>query len=717
MMQSTMFVICLTFVILCQRGAYGESDTRFVIFGVASDRNDGFDRFVESAVLFDLNVTILGMGQQWKGLGQKVHLLIPALEPYKDDNNVIVMYTDSYDVVFLAGQDAILSKFSDFKSNLVFSAEETCWPEDMAEKHPRTTFGKRYLNSGGFIGYAPAVYEALTFEPISYRDNDQELFQKVYVNENFRNKHNMKLDHRAYIFMNLKDSEDEVKVMYDKNRSWIRNVVYDTEPVLIHGPGIGRRKLLTLGNYVPNRWTSESGCTYCDTHMFSLQHTEESEFPDVLMAVFSIRPTPFFGRFLEKVAELNYPKNRISLRLYVVNEYHDAEATNWVTGVHQLGYHNVTLISSNSNWTERECRNDALQSCVTTNCSYYFVIGSSVMLLNRDTLRLLIEQNRTILAPVISQHNKYFSNFWGDVSNYGFYKRSDDYIDIVTRNVTGVWNVPHIQSVYLVKGSAISRFSLSYNGFTFNPNYDPEMAFARRCMFLTVFMHVTNRHYFGRLVDYSSYTTNHLHNDMYDVIRNELDWREEYIHPDYWKTFKTILSVPMPCPDVYVFPLISKKFAKELIEEIENYGQWSVVGRAKNDLGDDSHVEPHTVDLRQIGFDDHWKQIFKNYVQPVHQHLFSNYQAELFLGSVLKFTEGKLSWLLPEKKSYFSSTVFLSTVDVDYQGDGCRFMRHDCKTKDPSVGHVMLHPGITTHRYERLNIQQGTSYLAVSFIN
>ena len=44
-------------------------------------------------------------------------------------------------------------------------------------------------------------------------------------------------------------------------------------------------------------------------------------------------------------------------------------------------------------------------------------------------------------------------------------------------------------------------------------------------------------------------------------------------------------------------------------------------------------------------------------------------------------------------------------------------MRHDCKTKDPSVGHVMLHPGITTHRYERLNIQQGTSYLAVSFIN
>ena len=45
---------------------------------------------------------------------------------------------------------------------------------------------------------------------------------------------------------------------------------------------------------------------------------QDTEFPDVLIAIFSITPTPFFKRFLERVAALNYPKSRISLRFYVL---------------------------------------------------------------------------------------------------------------------------------------------------------------------------------------------------------------------------------------------------------------------------------------------------------------------------------------------------------------------------------------------------------------
>lgn len=35
----------------------------------------------------------------------------------------------SYDVVFTAGADVILSKFLDFESRVVFSAEGFCWPD------------------------------------------------------------------------------------------------------------------------------------------------------------------------------------------------------------------------------------------------------------------------------------------------------------------------------------------------------------------------------------------------------------------------------------------------------------------------------------------------------------------------------------------------------------------------------------------------------------
>lgn len=39
------------------------------------------------------------------------------------------MYCYSYDVIFTAGADTILSKFRDFEARVVFSAEGFCWPD------------------------------------------------------------------------------------------------------------------------------------------------------------------------------------------------------------------------------------------------------------------------------------------------------------------------------------------------------------------------------------------------------------------------------------------------------------------------------------------------------------------------------------------------------------------------------------------------------------
>lgn len=50
---------------------------------------------------------------------------------------------------------------------------------------------------------------------------------------------------------------------------------------------------------------------------------------------------------------------------------------------------------------------------------------------NVDTLRHLIEQNRTIVAPVLTRMGKAWSNFWGALTEDGFYARSMDYMDIV----------------------------------------------------------------------------------------------------------------------------------------------------------------------------------------------------------------------------------------------------------------------------------------------
>jgi procollagen-lysine,2-oxoglutarate 5-dioxygenase len=60
-------------------------------------------------------------------------------------------------------------------------------------------------------------------------------------------------------------------------------------------------------------------------------------------------------------------------------------------------------------------------------------VDSTAHLDNPDTLKLLIEQNRTIISPVVVRSGSAWSNMWGAVDEYGFYSRSEDYMDIINR--------------------------------------------------------------------------------------------------------------------------------------------------------------------------------------------------------------------------------------------------------------------------------------------
>ena len=109
---------------------------------------------------------VLGIGEDWKGGDMnlpggayKINLLKEELSNHKDNKNLIVMFTDSYDVILTAGKDEILQKFKSFEANVVFGAEDFCWPDQsLKEKYPKVDRGYRFLNSGGFIGYATDLY-------------------------------------------------------------------------------------------------------------------------------------------------------------------------------------------------------------------------------------------------------------------------------------------------------------------------------------------------------------------------------------------------------------------------------------------------------------------------------------------------------------------------------------------------------------------------------
>ncbi|XP_060580073.1 procollagen-lysine,2-oxoglutarate 5-dioxygenase-like, partial [Ruditapes philippinarum] len=150
------------------------------------------------------------------GGGHKINILKEELSQYKDRSDLILMFTDSYDVVVTAGASEILEKFNKFDARVVFSAEGFCWPDrSLASSYPDVKLHeKKYLCSGGFIGYAKDVYEIISHNAVADNDDDQLYYTKIFLDKSLQEKWNIKLDKRSEIFMNLHGALGNIYMYY-----------------------------------------------------------------------------------------------------------------------------------------------------------------------------------------------------------------------------------------------------------------------------------------------------------------------------------------------------------------------------------------------------------------------------------------------------------------------------------------------------------------------
>lgn len=199
---------------------------------------------------------------------------------------------------------------------MLFGAEVFCWPKaELADHYPEVKRGKRYLNSGLFMGFATEMYELLTWKPVEDKDDDQLYFTEAYLDVNFRKKLKIQLDHDCDIFQNLNGAAHEVELFDEdrKNPSYkiLKNVVEHTQPLIVHGNGPSKIYLNSFSNYLAHAWHPEEGCRHCELGMIRLDNLKE--LPIVLLALFIEYPTPFLEEHLEKISNLDYPKKRIHL--------------------------------------------------------------------------------------------------------------------------------------------------------------------------------------------------------------------------------------------------------------------------------------------------------------------------------------------------------------------------------------------------------------------
>ena len=148
-------------------------------------------------------------------------------------------------------------------------------------------------------------------------------------------------------------------------------------------------------------------------------------------------------------------------------------------------------------------------------------------------------------------------------------------MDIVGGKRHGVWNVPFISAIYLIKGDFIHNSSPDTRPNLLHESLDADMALCRNLRDAGVFFYVTNRDEWGHLVTADNFKTDHLNNELWEIETNRYDWEDRYIHPDYSKNLDEGAVLDQPCQDVYKFPIVTKRFTKDFIAEMENYGQWS----------------------------------------------------------------------------------------------------------------------------------------------
>ncbi|XP_032238618.2 multifunctional procollagen lysine hydroxylase and glycosyltransferase LH3 isoform X2 [Nematostella vectensis] len=694
-----------------------------LVLTVATEETDGYTRFMRSCSHYDVPVRVIGMNTSWKGGNvrtdpggaHKINLLKDAVAEYKDKKNLVLMFSDSYDAIFLARAEAFIKKFLEFKAHVVFSAEGFCWPDRwLVDKYPEVGHGKRYLCSGGFIGYAPVFHQIINEKPVKDEDDDQLFYTNIYLDKEKRDKFNMKLDHKAEIFMNLNGAEEEVQLKFEGEKVWLYNKVYSTTPLWVHGNGPSKVHLNYIGNYLPAMWNKEKGCLVCNEDTIKLPE-KESDYPKVMMAIFISRPTPFVPEFFKRIEALDYPKKKIALYIHNLMDGHTKEVNEWLTEEIRGLYHSVTYQGPGT--FEAAARNKAVDVAIQSGSDYLFVVDANVVYTNKKSLKLLIEQNRPLLVPKMSKHAKLWSNFWGTIGDDGYYARAEDYIDIVEYRRVGIWNSAYVTGSYLIQKDVLPKLKHAYS----YGNLEPDLSFSKYLRDNGIFMYVTNMHYFGRLKETDTVTTNHLHNDLWQIFDNQIDWEERYLHPNYSQNLNKSIPLKMPCNDVFWFPLMSETWATHMIEEMEHYGKWSG-GKHEDARLNGGYENVPTVDIHmnQVGWEREWLHLLKTYIVPVNTRIFPGYYSEgrAIMNFVVKYTPSGQYYLRPHHdSSTYTINIGLNKPGIHYGGGGSRFIRQDCAVTDTQVGWALMHPGRLTHYHEGLPTTWGTRYIMVCFVD
>lgn len=207
------------------------------------------------------------------------------------------------------------------------------------------------------------------------------------------------------------------------------------------------------------------------------------KWPTVMIAVLVRNKAHTLPYFLSCLHELDYPKDR----MYIwISTDHNQDGSveileKWVQ-TYQSAYHSVNVtkgMSSGPAYTDEKgptdwsplhfknvikLREEALHVARKSWADYLFMIDADAFITNPSTLKSLIQKDLDIVAPMLISDGLY-SNFWCGMTENYYYKRTDDYKPILSRDKDhrGCFTVPMVHSAVLVKLKLVNSDHLTYD--------------------------------------------------------------------------------------------------------------------------------------------------------------------------------------------------------------------------------------------------------------
>nr|XP_045602195.1 multifunctional procollagen lysine hydroxylase and glycosyltransferase LH3-like [Procambarus clarkii] len=346
-----------------------------------------------------------------------------------------------------------------------------------------------------------------------------------------------------------------------------------TAPLLVYGV----QEKLDFYNVIEAMGEGRGACPYY-SHSSDATTTQGEEQPRVLVSILLGGAwAPFLEEVLRSLATQDYPKGKMDVWILAKTGQQESEITQF-TERYRDQYSSMEVT-----------RDQALDAhlarskCRAVGCSFLVLMEPQALLEDPATLSSLVASGRPVVGPLLKQRRKQ-----GD-TNFECGDSLDSQWNelIVNRKFRATLRVQKVKTFTVVTSGALEDYFAGKTQHFIDTSVHP-----------------------GMLLDPRGYKAGKKHPDLWGIAHNKPTWAARYLHPDIFKIINKKMEPEQVGPYLYYVPFFTERFCREMIEEMEHFGQWF-------NKDEDDRDEAHTytsvnINLSQIDYFDEYHKIINS---------------------------------------------------------------------------------------------------------